>query len=367
MNPIAGMGGRVGLKGTNGVLKEAIARGAKPISPGRAVEFLRKLKEFRLEDSIELITCPGAMGEDEAKIATFPAMVLPMPRKQKTTAEDTKSAVRRLIALSADLLVFVGGDGTARDILDAMHDAGGNLPVLGVPSGVKMHSGVFAVSPLDAAEVVEAFLNGFCEITDLEVMDVDEEAFRQDRLVVRLYGFLKGPYVSRCIVGSKQVSPESPDESENQMAVARTVVEDMDPKGVYILGPGTTVRRVADLLGVEKTLLGVDIYRNKTVIKDVNEKRILQEVKDFSNAWIVVSPIGRQGMLFGRGNQQISPEIIRRIGKDRIIVIATKRKIRDIEGGVLRVDTGDLEVDNMLRGYMKVITDYREWRLMKVQ
>jgi len=149
--------------------------------------------------------------------------------------------------------------------------------------------------------------------------------------------------------------------------VARFIIEEMNPKGTYILGPGTTIKRLADLLGIEKTILGIDIYKNGTVIKDVNEKKILQEIKDWQNTWIVLSPIGRQGMLLGRGNQQISPEIIKRVGKEKIIVGATKSKIRGIEGGILRVDTGDMKVDASLRGYIKVATDYREWRLMRVQ
>ncbi len=198
-------------------------------------------------------------------------------------------------------------------------------------------------------------------------MDVDETAVRQDRLSVKLYGLLKGPFVPMRLVGSKQVSPETLDEHENQMATARFIVESMDPQATYILGPGTTIKCIADLLGVEKTLLGVDIYRDKTVIKDVNEQRILQEIKDWQNVWIILSPIGRQGMLLGRGNQQISPEIIRRVGKEKIIVAATRSKIQGIEGNTLRVDTGDPEVDNMLRGYIRVVTDYREWRLMQVQ
>jgi len=169
------------------------------------------------------------------------------------------------------------------------------------------------------------------------------------------------------LLGSKQVSPETLDEHENQMAVARFIVEDMDSKATYILGPGTTIKCIADLLGVEKTLLGVDIYHNKALVKDVNEERILREIKGWKSTWIVLSPIGRQGMLLGRGNQQISPEIIRKVGRERIVVGATRSKIQGIEGGVLRVDTGDAKVDAMLRGYIKVAIDYREWRLMEVQ
>lgn len=366
VNPIAGMGGKVGLKGTDGVLEEALARGAKPVAPKRAVEFLRKLKENLNEAKIEVLACKGKMGEEEAREAGFPVQVLPMKIGEKTSAEDTKKAVKLLVTAKVDLIVFVGGDGTAKDIYDAMQSVN-PVPVLGVPSGVKMYSGIFAVSPEDAAEVVLAFANRQVETAEFEIMDADESAIRSDNFAVKLYGFLKGPFVPMRIQGSKQVSPETADEKENQTAIARFIMEEMRPKATYILGPGTTVKRLAELLGVEKTVLGVDIYREGKVMLDVNERRILEEIRDWQKTWIIVSPIGRQGILFGRGNQQISPEIIKRVGKERIIVAATKSKLQSIEGGVLRVDTGDTEVDEMLRGYIKVVTDYREWRLMPVQ
>jgi len=230
-----------------------------------------------------------------------------------------------------------------------------------------MYSGIFAASPAEAADVVQAFIEKSAQMMDFEIMDADEGAIRADRFSVRLHGFLRGPFVPMRLLGSKQVSPETLDEHENQMAVARFVVEEMDPKATYILGPGTTVKCVADLLRADKTLLGVDIYRNKKVMKDVNEEKILREIKDWKNTWIVLSPIGRQGMLLGRGNQQISPEIIRRVGKERMLVAATRSKIQGIEGGVLRVDTGDPKVDESLKGYIRVAIDYREWRLMQVQ
>jgi len=365
VNPIAGMGGKVGLKGTDDVSETALKMGAKPVAPSRAVEFLQKLKELELESKIQIFTCPSIMGEDTAKMAQIKVEVLPMHVKDKTTAEDTKLAVRLLTDLGVNLIVFVGGDGTARDISDALRGLREVL-VLGVPSGVKMYSGIFAINPADAADVVSAFMQKTAQITDFEIMDADETQIRSDRFAVRLYGFLKGPFVPMLIQGSKQISPETLDERENQIASAKFVVEEMNPKGTYILGPGTTVKCVAELLGVEKTVLGVDIYRNRAVLKDVNEKWILEEVKKWEDTWIVVSPIGRQGMLFGRGNQQISPEIIKRVGRNKIIVLATKSKLRDIEGGVLRVDTGNLEADNLLRGYMKVAIDYKEWKLMQI-
>jgi len=366
VNPIAGMGGRVGLKGTDGVLKEAIAKGAKPIAPKRAIEFLQKLKEDMRETKIEVLTCPGIMGEKEAKAASFPAQVLPMKIGKETSADDTKTAVKLLITEKVDLIVFVGGDGTAKDIFDAMQGFG-EEPVLGVPSGVKMYSGIFAVNLSDAVDVILAFAENQAEIAELEIMDADEKAIRSDTFSMKLHGLLKGPFVPTRIQGSKQVSPETVDEKENQAAIARFIIEEMKPEATYILGPGTTVKRIAELLEVEKTVLGVDIYKKGKVVLDVDEKRILEEVENWRKTWIILSPIGHQGILLGRGNQQISPEIIRRVEKERIIVAATKNKLQSIDGDVLRVDTGDAEADKMLRGYIKVVTDYREWRLMPVQ
>jgi len=366
VNPIAGMGGRVGLKGTDGVVKEAIAKGAEPIAPKRATEFLQKLKENKTKTRIEIFTCPGIMGQKEAEAASFPVQILPMKIRGETSAEDTKNAVRLLIAAKVDLIVFVGGDGTAKDIFDVMQGCG-EVPVLGVPSGVKMYSGIFAVNPSDAIDVVLAFAKNQVEIAEFEIMDADEKAIRSDAFLVKLHGFLKGPFVPMRVQGSKQISPETVDEKENQTATARFIVEEMQPEATYILGPGTTVKRVAELLGVEKTVLGVDVYKKGRVMLDVDERKILEEVDDWQNTWIILSPIGHQGILLGRGNQQISPEIIKRVGKQRIIVAATRNKLQSIEGGILRVDTGDAEADGMVKGYIRVVTDYREWRLMPVQ
>ena len=366
VNPIAGMGGKVGLKGTDNVLKEAVKRGAEQTSPVRATEFLRKLEQSMEQTKLELLTCPSIMGEEEARAAEFSFQILPMKIENETSAEDTKTAVRLLVKAKVDLIVFVGGDGTAKDVFDAMQDRN-PVPALGVPSGVKMYSGIFAMSPADAADVVLAFAEDQAELAEFEILDTDEEAIRSDVFSVKLHGFLKGPFVPMHVQGSKQISPETVDEKENQTAIAKSIIEELPPEGTIILGPGTTVKRVAELLGVEKTVLGVDIYKNGAVKLDVNEKQTLKEIDDWRNVWIVLSPIGRQGVLLGRGNQQISPEIVRRVGKERMIVAATKNKLQSIEGKALRVDTGDSEVDKSLRGYIKVVTDYREWRLMPVQ
>lgn len=285
---------------------------------------------------------------------------------EETTADDTKTAARLLMALRVDLIVFVGGDGTARDIFEAV-DGSDITAMLGVPSGVKMYSGIFATNPSDAVEVVLAYAQKRASTAESEIMDVDEDAIRNDTFSVRLHGYVKTPVLPAHVQGSKQVSPETDDEKDSQTAIARFISEELPKTATLILGPGTTVKRFAELSGVKKTVLGVDIYANGEVTLDVNEKLILERIKDWQNTWIILSPIGHQGILLGRGNQQISPEILRRVGKQHIIVAATKNKLRNIDGGLLRIDTGDVGLDKLLRGYIRVVTDYREWRLMPVR
>lgn len=372
VNPIAGMGGRVGLKGTDGVVEEAIKRGATPVAPGRALEFLSALESVisssKLRDELRIITCPGKMGEDVVQEAGLKHEVVDIGIENSTDAEDTKDCVLALYEQDVRLLVFVGGDGTARDILDSVtaYDLEG-LQVLGVPSGVKMYSGIFVVNPADAAEVVRLVYEGTAQTAEFEIMDADEKAIRKDQFIINLYGYLPGPSVPARFQGAKQASPETSDEQEAQEAIAKYVIEEMDQDGIYILGPGTTVKTVTDKLKVKKTTLGVDVYKQGNTLTDVNEDMILEIVDDFDKAWIIVSPIGHQGMLFGRGNQQISPGIIELVGRDHIIVISTPSKLKGIAGEILRVDTGDTRVDDMLRGYIRVVTDYNELRLIKIE
>ncbi len=363
------MGGRVGLKGTDGVVEEALRRGAKPIAADRTREFLTALLPWlNRTDAYELITSPGPMGEDIVRSLDMQFTTVDVNVTYRTSSMDTRACVLALYEAGVRLLIFVGGDGTARDIFDAVNAHELNeLQVIGVPSGVKMYSGIFVVNPKDAAEVVRLVLEGTATTTDYEIMDADEEAFREDRFIINLYGYLKGPSVPARFQGAKQASPETVDEHEAQEAIANYIIESIEPDAFYILGPGTTVKTFADLLGIKKTILGVDVYTSTQTYNDVNEESILKIVNDFSKAWIVVSPIGHQGMLFGRGNQQISPNIIKQVGRDQITVICTPAKLRGIDGGTLKVDTGDSEVDTMLRGYIRVLTDYNEIRLVAVE
>ena len=356
------MGGKVGLKGTDGIIKRAMELGATPVSPFRAIEALERVASIK--DHIELITYPSEMGEDEARKCGLDPIVVGSITRGKTTATDTKNAAREMLKLHVDLILFAGGDGTARDICEAIDQ---NVPALGIPSGVKMHSGVFAINPKKAGELTVKFLQGEAELREVEVMDIDEEAFRKGRVSARLYGYLLVPFERRLIQDVKSGSPAIQDEKRNQEAIAEYVVENMDDDYYYVLGSGTTVKAIADKLGIKKTLLGVDVInKGEIVALDVNEERLLKLIEG-KKVKMIVSPIGGQGFIFGRGNQQISPKVIRKVGRDNIIIIATKNKLFSIGlGRPLLVDTGDDEIDKMLSGYMRVITDYNEEVVIRV-
>jgi predicted polyphosphate/ATP-dependent NAD kinase len=353
VNPIAGMGGAVGLKGTDGkdILEKAINLGAEPVAPARAESFLSELKAIKKD--VRLIVGAAGMGENEARNHGYSCKVFGEKRKQ-TSNEDTVEIAKEIVKEDVDLLIFCGGDGTARDVLNAVDK---QVPVLGVPTGVKMHSAVFAVDPKAAARIASRFLRKQLPLWEAEVMDIDEEAFRRGRVSARLHGYLLTPYEPRLIQGAKMASPMTESDVRNQAAIAIYVIETMKPDVVYIISAGTTTRIIGDLLDEKKTLLGMDLFCNKKIIaKDVNEKQILESIKD-KTARIIVTPIGGQGFIFGRGNQQISPEVIRQVGIDNIVVIATKNKMKNLKS--LKVDTGDPELDAAFRGTIKVVTDYK--------
>lgn len=362
VNPVAGMGGRVGLKGTDGleVLRRARELGALPVAGLRAGEFLGMLAGSK--DYVELVTWGGEMGEDVARGCGFSPTVLGSIVSGRTSGEDTRRAVGEMVEFGVELVVFVGGDGTARDVCEAV---GERVPVLGVPAGVKIHSAVFAVSPVAAGELVVRFLFGGLPLREGEVMDVDEDAFREGRVSARLYGYMVTPYVPALVQGGKVESVVSESELRSQAAIAVYVIDGMESDVVYVMGPGTTTRTIGDLLDESKTLLGVDIFLNKKiVVKDANEAEILKAVKG-KGARIVVTPIGGQGFIFGRGNQQISPRVIREVGLGNIVVVATRGKLRGLE--CLRVDTGDSVLDAELRGCVGVVTDYGVVEMVQVE
>ena len=359
VNPVAGMGGAVGLKGTDGktIQNKAISLGAKPIASQRAETFLTEL--VTAKKNLRLIVGAGNMGENQATKCGF-IFEVKGENKRETTSEDTQSAAKEMANADVDLLVFCGGDGTTRDILNAV---GMKVPVLGVPTGVKMHSAIFAVTPQAAARVAISYLWGELPLREAEVMDVDEEAFRKGRLSAELYGYMLSPFEPHLIQGNKLESPMTENEVRNQAAIAIYIIEEMKPDLTYVVGPGTTTRTIGDLLDQKKTLLGVDLFQNKRIIAaDVNEKQILEDTKGQA-ARIIVTPIGGQGFIFGRGNQQISSKVIRQVGLGNIVVVATKSKLDRLKS--LRVDTGDPELDKDLRAHeINVVIDYKSIQKM---
>jgi predicted polyphosphate/ATP-dependent NAD kinase len=280
-----------------------------------------------------------------------------------TSAEDTRRAARALVADGIDLLLFAGGDGTARDVFAAVGDA---VPALGVPTGVKMHSAVYATNPRAAGEVAARFLAGQArECREAEVMDIDEEALRSGRVSARLFGYLRTPRAAGLIQRDK--SGRGGGEASELAGIPTEMAERMGDGALYLLGPGTTTRAIADRIGIEKTLVGVDVvYRGEVVVRDAGEREMLAHLRDGLPARIVVTPIGGQGFLFGRGNQQLSAAVIRAVGRPNIVVVATPSKLAALGGDPLLVDTGDDATDAMLAGYVRVVTGYRKETMVRV-
>lgn len=352
-NPIAGMGGSVGLKGTDGdIFKKAIEMGATPITPKRVKDFLGDLKNLK---NILFIVAPGKMGEDYIKNLGFKFKVLG-DIDENTTAKDTKRIAKLMVEDDVDLLVFCGGDGTARDIFDAIKL---KIPVVAIPSGVKMFSSIFAVNPKAAAQIVDKFIEETTETEEKEILDIDEDAFRDNRLVSKLYGYLAVPKVQNLIQNAKDSSKVGRTIDENKYEIAQQIIETMKKDVLYLLGPGTTVKSITDQLNLGKSLLGVDAIYNKFLIgKDLNESGIIDLLDKYQKAKIIITPIGGQGFVFGRGNKQFTPKILKRVGKRNIIIISTEEKIMSLK--CLRIDTGNDETDILLKGPTNVIIGYKE-------
>ncbi len=373
VNPIAGMGGRVGLKGTDGVLAEALAKGAKPMSGHRATEML---EHFMLEahgagdmSDVEWLTCSGTMGADALTDAKVPAsrvrVVHEPPHPDRTTAKDTLDACVALEREGVELLVFCGGDGTARDVLKAVD---GRLPILGVPAGVKMHSGVFGVSPQAAADTLVGFLHGTLGVTDADVIDLDEDAYRSGAWRMRMHGLARTPFEPTLVQAGKfMVTAQSEQVILEDIAQGMQEYIEEEPGLLWVLGPGGTLKFIGDWLHMDKTLLGVDAYAaGRQVGKDLDEKGLLDLLDQWPDARVLVSPIGAQGFFLGRGNLQLSPQVVRRIGVDNIWVVSTPTKLERTP--VLRVDTGDPELDRAFtgKGQLYILVGYRARKLVPI-
>lgn len=357
VNPVAGLGGAAGLKGSDGVevQREALARGAVPRAGDRAAQAVRTLLSRRRET--ELVTVGGAMGEDSALAAGATPEVVGRGASD-TTAADTRAAVIALAGV--DLLLFAGGDGTARDVLDAVRELGdGAPPVLGIPAGVKVYSGCFALSPATAGFLAA---EGVDRVVEAEIVDLDEERYRHGLVSPRLYGTLKVPAARARLSGRKTGSSSAiPASAEG---IAQEVAARMRPGVRYVLGPGATTAAVGRELGLATSLLGVDVVQDgELVAADVTESELFDLVKDTA-AVVVLSVIGGQGFVLGRGNQQVSPRVL---DHTELTVLATQQKLAALGGRPLLADTGDQETDKRLSGHVRVITGYRESAIYRIQ
>lgn len=358
VNPYAGLGGSVGLKGSDGeaIRAEALARGAEMRAPQRIARALQFLLAFR--DQIEIFCFAGDMGETTARALGFATHVVGAAQQSPSEASDTCAAASELMHQSVDLILFAGGDGTARLIADVV---GTRQPVLGVPSGVKMHSGVYAISPEAAGEIVRQLLTGqLVNIAERDVKDIDEDAFRKGQVRARFYGTLLVPEDSQFLQQVKNAGTERDELA--QLDVAQEMIQQLQPDTLYLVGPGSTTHLFLQELGLEGSLLGVDILLNSELVAiDVTAPQILAQLNQFSGpVKMIITAIGGQGHILGRGNQQFTPEILRRVGKDNIVIIAARGKILALNGRPLLVDTNDPQLDQLFCGYARVITGYNE-------
>lgn len=345
VNPYAGMGGSVGLKGTDGVIDEARRRGARQGAPARAVRALRSLRSTAPD--IEVVTCAGQMGQDEAQAAGLTVTVVRQVADQ-STADDTRHAAAEFVDSGIDLLLFVGGDGTATDIQAAVGD---HIPVVGVPGGVKMHSGVFAHTPEAAGILSGHFLTG--QVTDLaarEVMDVDEVQLRAGVLAPRLLGYLNVPDAGILVQHPKR---RGTSDRQARREIGAAVREHLPPGALVAVGPGTTAGTVMETHGLAHTLLGFDLIRDgHLVAADVTETDLLRHVDELH---VIVAPTGGQGALLGRGNQQLTPAVLRRLDAERLIVVATRDRLAALAGRPLLIDLDDPDLAATLTGIRRIL------------
>ena len=355
VNPVAGLGGSVALKGSDGIdtAAKAIELGAQPKANLRTKAALEVLLPYK--EQLTIFTVNDGMGENTAKELGFSTQVV-YCSERLTTSDDTELAAKAMQQLGVDLILFAGGDGTARNICHAVDDS---VPVLGIPAGCKIHSGVYAITPKAAGRVVEMLVKGeLVTLADADVMDIDEDAFRQGTVKAKRYGEMQVPSEVRYVQAVKNGGKET---DELVLAdIAAYVVSEMEEDTQYIMGSGSTVEAIMEEMGLSNTLLGVDLVQDQSLVQqDLTAQQLIDLTKGVPTK-LVITLIGGQGHIFGRGNQQLSPTLIRTIGKDNIIVVATKTKLQALNGRPLIADTGDSELDDELSGYMRVTTGFND-------
>ena len=278
-----------------------------------------------------------------------------------STVKDTENLCEKLIENQVDIIFFVGGDGTARDVFRVVR---GMLPLIGIPAGVKMYSGIFCTTISTSIKMFSDFINGNYELGEEEIIDVDEESYREDRLDLKIYGYALTLKRYDNLQGSKQESHSQ--DKDNQERIAKYFIEKMEKDTYYILGPGTTVKAIPRLLNEPNTLFGVDIlFNGKIIALDVNEELIIK-ITEEKKVKVVVSPLGGQGIIFGRGNQQISSKVIKMVGKENLMLLATEEKLRDMRRSYIIGDFDDIEIRKMLSGYVRVLVDYNTEKVLKL-
>ncbi len=360
INPVAGLGGSVALKGSDGVAQQALALGAVPMAPQRAELALAELLPWKTQ--IRIRTVAGVMGEDTARAMGFEVEVVYAAQHEPSTAADSEYAAQQLVEAGIDLLLFAGGDGTARNICAAI---GERATVLGIPAGCKIHSGVYAITPAAAGKVVAQMVRGeLISVQEALVMDIDEVAFRSGAVRAKRYGEMQIPTALRYVQSVKSAGKEAEELVLDDLAAY--FVSQMEPDIRYVMGSGSTVAAVMQELGLPNTLLGVDVVENGEVIAaDVTASQLLSLVSQVPSQ-LVITLIGGQGHIFGRGNQQLSPAVIRAIGWHNIHILATKTKIQALNGRPLISDSGDPQLDQQLSGMIRLLCGYNDYVMYRL-
>jgi len=376
INPLAGIGGSVGLKGSDGkdIVDLALSRGAQPQATARAMLAMQEIKQAGTNaEQFSFLTAGDSMGETVLRALDLPCEVLYKSGGQ-TTPEDTKKVIALFVENNIDLLVFVGGDGTARDVLDALssNNEQGSLqtPVVGIPAGVKIHSAVYSITPLHAGEIINLILEGEpLTLHEAQVMDLDEQAFREGKVIAKCYGYLSVPVDDTRMQLIKQGGIDSDEAALQDMAA--DIIETMEQDVYYLIGSGSTTAEIMNQLSLPNTLLGIDIvFSEELIASDVDERSILEIINNHP-VKIIVTVIGGQGHVFGRGNQQLSGKIIGHVinqpgGQSNIIIIATNEKLRSLGTHPMIADTGSNDLDTQLAGLYTVVTGYQQKTLYKL-
>ncbi|MDP2560188.1 ATP-NAD kinase family protein [Psychrobium sp. 1_MG-2023] len=373
INPVAGLGGSVALKGSDNVAEQALILGAQAKANSRAEQALAQLVVDK--DKFEIITAAHLMGQSLCQSLGLSHQVIDFEQDSLISddllSSDSKHTIDAAMAIKkvgVDCLIFVGGDGTARNIYSAVGD---EFPVLGIPAGVKIHSGVYAITPKAAGKVLSLILsNQLVSLMERDVMDIDESLFRQGIVKAKRYGEMTVPAELRYMQAVKMGGKES---DELVLAdIAADVIREIDD-GMAIIGSGSTTAFLMEEMGLDNTLLGVDVVNDQRLIgSDVSAKKLLEMIESYQSQMpsnpikLVVTLIGGQGHIFGRGNQQLSPQVIRAIGRENIIVIATKTKLEALNQRPLLVDTGDMRLDEELCGLIKITTGYQDYVMYQI-